>query len=71
MKKGIKNALGLKLLVAYTESGNGNPTGLRPVGSENPPGVVGITRAGVEAEGRNVGPSVAHHDGRIFRFHGP
>ena len=31
-KTGIKNALGLTLLVAYTESGNGNPTGLRPVG---------------------------------------
>ena len=47
-----------------------NSTGRRPVESENSPGVVGITRAGVEAEGRNVGPSDAHHEGRIFRFHG-
>ena len=48
----------------------GNYTGRRPVESENSPGVVGITRAGVEAEGRNVGPSDAHHEGRILRFHG-
>ena len=41
----------------------------KAVGSENSPGVV--TRAGVEAEGRNVGPSDAHHEGRIFWSHGP
>ena len=36
----------------------------KAVGSENSPGVV--TRAGVEAEGWNVGPS--DHEGRIWRF---
>ena len=59
------------LLVAYTESGNGNPTGLRPVGSENPPFVVGITRAYIPAFGLHSGPRDAHHSGRIFRSHGP
>ena len=70
-KIGIKNALGLMLLVAYTESGNGNPTGLRPMESENSPFVVGITRAYVPAFGLHSGPRDAHHSGRIFRFHGP
>ena len=50
-KIGIKNALGLTLLLAYTESGNGNPTGLPPVGSENPPFVVGITPGGFPIPG--------------------
>ena len=48
-----------------------NPTGRRPVGSENPPGVVGITRAGMEAEGWNVGPSDDHHERTIFLSPGP
>ena len=43
-----------------------NPTGLRPLGSENPPKVAGVTKAGMEAKGRNVRPSGAHHDGNIF-----
>ena len=42
-------------MVYYTTTWEcGNYTGRRPVESENSPGVVGITRAGVEAEGRNV-----------------
>ncbi len=37
----------------------------RPVQLENSPGVA--TRAGVEAEGRNVG--LSDHEGRFWRFH--
>ena len=50
-----ESELELKLQFHYWSWNCRNPTGRRPVGSENPPGVVGITRAGMEAEGRNGG----------------